>query len=319
VSDPVQLTRKIREALAPCALARWPTPLEPAPALARALGVAALALKREDRAAGPCGGNKVRGLEFLLAGAPAGTVFVTVGGCGSTHCLATAVCAPAVGGRAAVVHFPQPETPACRAVAAACRARAAIVVRAPARAAVPLALVRAWRAARALGPRRWIPAGGAHPRAVVGHLLAGLELAVQLAVPPAEIVVPLGSGGTAAGLALAMRVLGWPTRVVAVRVAPAVVANRWRVARLARGAAALLARAGIAVPRARAVRFELVDALGTGYGHPTPAGEAARQLAAEHGLVLDSTYGGKALAALRARAAPGGMVVFWQTFALPLP
>jgi D-cysteine desulfhydrase len=319
VSDPAQLTRKIRQALAPCALARWPTALEPAPALARALGVAALALKREDRATGPCGGNKVRGLEFLLAGAPAGTVFVTVGGCGSTHCLATAVCAAAVGGRAAVVHFPQAETPACRAVEAACRARAAIVMRAPALAALPIAVARAWRAARRLGPRRWIPAGGAHPRAVVGHLLAGLELAEQLAAPPAEIVVPLGSGGTAAGLALALRVLGWPTRVVAVRVAPALVANRWRAARLARGAAALLTRFGIAVPRARAVPFEVVDALGAGYGRPTPAGEAARRLAAEHGLVLDSTYGGKALAALRARAAPPGLVVFWHTFALPRP
>jgi D-cysteine desulfhydrase len=154
---------------------------------------------------------------------------------------------------------------------------------------------------------------------VVGHLLAGLELAEQLPGPPAEIVVPLGSGGTAAGLALAMRVLGWPTRVVAVRVAPALVANRWRAARLARGAAALLARAGIVLPRARAVPFEVVDALGAGYGRPTPAGEAARRLAAEHGLVLDSTYGAKALAALRARAAPSGVVVFWQTFALPVP
>src|SRR5207244_7641173 len=46
----------------------WPTPLEPAPpALAGAVGVAALALKREDRSARRCGGNKVRGLEFLLA------------------------------------------------------------------------------------------------------------------------------------------------------------------------------------------------------------------------------------------------------------
>src|SRR5256886_9139051 len=82
VSDPARLSEKIRAALQPRRLGEWPTPLEPAPALAAALGVAALGLKREDRAAAPGGGNKVRGLEFLLAGVPPGTVFVTAGGAG---------------------------------------------------------------------------------------------------------------------------------------------------------------------------------------------------------------------------------------------
>src|SRR5256885_11120815 len=81
VSDPERLTRKIRAALAPCSLGQWPTPLEPVPpALARALGLEALWVKREDRSSPRYGGNKVRGLEFLLAGAPPASVFVTVGG-----------------------------------------------------------------------------------------------------------------------------------------------------------------------------------------------------------------------------------------------
>src|SRR2546426_4921973 len=144
-----------------------------------------------------------RSLEFLLAGARPDTVFAPLGGTGSPHCLATAVHAAAAGGRAVLAQFPQPETPASRAVASACRARAALVVHAGARASLPLAVLDAWRRAGALGPRRWIPGGGAHPRAVVGHLLAGLELASQLASPPDAIVLPLGTGGTAAGLALA--------------------------------------------------------------------------------------------------------------------
>jgi D-cysteine desulfhydrase len=218
--DPARLTQKIRATLAPCGLGDWPTPLEPAPpSLARAVGVAALALKREDRSASRCGGNKVRGLEFLLAGALPGTVFVTVGGTGSTHCLATAVHAAVLSCRTALAQFPQPDTPASRAVAAASAARAALVVRARSRATLPLALLSAWRGARALGkgPRRWIPAGGAHPRAVVGHLLAGLELAEQAPEPPDAIVLPLGTGGTAAGVALAVAVLGWPTRTAGAR------------------------------------------------------------------------------------------------------
>src|SRR2546426_2376143 len=53
---------------------------------------------REDRSSARYGGNKVRALEFLLAGARPGTVFVTLGGTRSTHCLATAVHAAAAGG-----------------------------------------------------------------------------------------------------------------------------------------------------------------------------------------------------------------------------
>src|SRR5439155_712370 len=83
--------------------------------------------------------------------------------------------AHAVGGRAVLAQFPQHDTPASRAVAAACRAQAALVVRARVRGSLPLAVLAAWRRAGALGPRRWIPGGGAHPRAVVGQLLGGLE------------------------------------------------------------------------------------------------------------------------------------------------
>jgi 1-aminocyclopropane-1-carboxylate deaminase/D-cysteine desulfhydrase-like pyridoxal-dependent ACC family enzyme len=293
----------------------WPTPLDPARALARATGVTALWLKREDRA----GGNKVRGLEFLLAGAAPDTVFVTVGGTGSTHCLATAVQARRLGHRIVLAQFPQPDTDASRAVAAATTRAADLVIRAKTQVGLPVAVIRAWLAARRLGTPRWIPGGGAHARAVVGHLLATLELATQLDGPPDAIVVPLGTGGTAAGIALGVSWMGWPTRVVAVRVAPRLVANRWRTTRLACGAAQVLEAADrqFRIPHS-AFRIEVVNGLGAGYGHPSPAGERARGLAAEHGLRLDPTYSAKAFAALR-QLATGNVqrVVFWHTFAWP--
>jgi 1-aminocyclopropane-1-carboxylate deaminase/D-cysteine desulfhydrase-like pyridoxal-dependent ACC family enzyme len=314
VSDPERLTRKIRAALAPCSLGRWPTPLEPAPALAAEAGLDALWLKREDRSSPRYGGNKVRGLEFLFAGAPRGSVFVTVGGTGSTHCLATAVHATGVACRAVLAQFPQPDTEASRAVAAACAAHAALVVRAPTRAGLPFAVLAAWRGARRFGPRRWIPGGGAHPRAVAGQLLGALELAGQVSAPPDAIVAPLGTGGTVAGLLLGIALLEWPTEVIGVRVAPPLIANRWRTLWLARRAHRLLARSGIALtpPRAPVV----VDGLGgRGYGDATVEGEAARRLAAGHGLPLDSTYGAKAFAVLLARGrGEVRRVVFWHTF-----
>lgn len=306
--DAAAFATKIRSAMEHCSLGDWPTPLDPAPALARAAGVDALWLKREDRS----GGNKVRGLEFLLAGARPDAVFVTMGGTGSSHCLATAVHARKLGHRIVLAQFPQPDTEACRAVAAATVRAADRVVCSATRFGLPLAVARAWLAARRLGAPQWIPGGGAHPRAVVGHVLATLELATQLEEPPDVIVVPLGTGGTAAGIALGVAWLRWRTRVVAVRVAPSLVANRWRTTRLARQAAQLLGA------RDLEFRIEVRDELGAGYGHPTPAGEGARALAAQYDVRLDSTYGAKAFAALlKQSAGHGHRVVFWHTFAWP--
>jgi 1-aminocyclopropane-1-carboxylate deaminase/D-cysteine desulfhydrase-like pyridoxal-dependent ACC family enzyme len=310
------LATKIRRAFAPCSLGSWPTPLEAQPALARALGLDTIWLKREDLA----GGNKVRGLEFLLAGAPPRSVFVTMGGAGSSHALATARSAQRQGHRTAVALFPQPETDASRSVARA-TASIASVVSASSLLTLPWAVLRAWRAARHLGSGspRWIPGGGAAPRAVIGHLLASLELSAQLDTPPDAIVVPLGTGGTAAGIALGIAWLGWSTRVVAVRVASRFVANRWRTLRLARAAAVTIRDAGVefGVPRS-AIRVEVVAGMGEGYGHPSAEGEAARALAAEHRVRLDPTYGAKAFGIFLRRTTHNvRRAVFWHTFAWP--
>ena len=310
------LTTKIRAAFAPRSLGAWPTALEPQPPLARALGVEALWLKREDLA----GGNKVRGLEFLFANVALRSVFVTVGGSGSSHCLTTARCARAEGHRTALALFKQPTTEATRAVGAAIMAEAHLVMRASSIATLPWAVLRTWLAARRIGKGtpHWIPGGGADPRAVLGHCLAALELSAQLETPPDSIVVPLGTGGTAAGIALGVAALGWSTRVIAVRVAPWIAANRWRTLRLARQAAVLLERAGIErVPRS-AIRVEVVNALGAGYGYPTTEGERARRLASDHGLRLEPTYGAKAFSVyFQKKKYDLRRTVFWHTFAWP--
>src|SRR3989442_13288209 len=100
------LATKIRTAFAPCSLGAWPTPLEAQPNLARARGLRTLWLKRADRA----GGNKVRGLEFLFAGVPSQSVFVTIEATGSSHWLTAARCARARVHRTAVPLCPQRET-----------------------------------------------------------------------------------------------------------------------------------------------------------------------------------------------------------------
>ena len=306
--ESADFTRKIRTALTPCSLGVWPTPLD-----AAATG---LWIKREDQSSAVYGGNKVRGLEFLLARLPSHAALVTVGGWGSTHCLATTVHAHALGYRVALAQFPQGRSETGDAVARACRERADVCLRANRWTGFPGALVRAWRRAQAMGSRRWIPGGGARADAVVGQMLGGFEIEAQLPDAPAAIVVPLGSGGTAAGLLLAVAALGWPTRVVAVRVAPAIVANGFRVRSLARSARRLLARHGLDVPAPRFGGLRVLDGIGRGYGYPTVAGEAARERARALGLTLDSTYGGKAFAALAHPELRGlDRIVFWHTYA----
>src|SRR5256885_16829014 len=93
VMDPIELTRKIRMTLAPCSLGAWPTPLDARPDLESATR-AELSLKREDRSSSRYGGHKVRGLEFPLAGLPAGPVCGTIGRAGSTPRPATAAHPP---------------------------------------------------------------------------------------------------------------------------------------------------------------------------------------------------------------------------------
>src|SRR6266699_4632487 len=74
---------------APVCLGTWPTPVEPAPRLAAAAGLAADALwiKRDDLSGLGGGGNKVRKLQYTCAEALAAgaTTLVTSGAAHSNH------------------------------------------------------------------------------------------------------------------------------------------------------------------------------------------------------------------------------------------
>ena len=282
------------------------------------LGGASLLVKRDDLTTPTLGGNKARALELLLADVEAGDVLLTVGSTGSTHALALAHFAARLGARTEVITWPQEEHDVSLATAARLREVARVTAARSPATAMLRAAVR-----RLLGRVRWIAAGGSTPLGALGHAAAALELADQLArehaSPPDTIVVPLGSGGTAAGLLVGLELAGLPTRVLGVRVVPRVVANRRRVLALARRAAALFGeRAGVAAPVIDSARFAIEDTqYGGAYARETRASRTSQELVlAREGPALEGTYSAKALAAAlaHARSAPAERVLYWLTF-----
>jgi D-cysteine desulfhydrase len=295
-------------------------------------------LKRDDQNAVVVGGNKVRALEFLLGSLAPGEVVVTAGGMGSNHVYATAVHAARLGGRTIAARWPHEMGPEARTVSEAARAVCATTVD---YGWIGGALIRvaAWRvgagvsAAAGTGPgagRRYLPIGGSTPLGILGHVNAGLELGRQIAAgdlpDPSHVVVPLGSGGTAAGLSLGLGITGSRATVVAARVAPRVVANITRIR-------VLIERTRRLMRRISGVRYELSAApvlvdhtvYGGAYGRPLAAGDDAAALLRGAGsglesLTLDSTYAAKAAATAlaiggdRTVGRASTRVMLWVTF-----
>jgi 1-aminocyclopropane-1-carboxylate deaminase/D-cysteine desulfhydrase-like pyridoxal-dependent ACC family enzyme len=302
------------------ALGRFPTRVHAAPRLGADLGLD-LWVKRDDESGAGYGGNKVRKLELCLAEALAAGArrVVTIGGLGSNQVVAAAHYARQLGLGCDALLFDQPDTPILRANL---RADLALGAR--------LHPVRGWRDApataagllRALGRDVYpLGPGSSSPLGTVGYVAAALELEEQVArgacPEPAVIFVPLGSGGTAAGLLLGLAQTRLRTRVAAVRVVHPALAGTVRTCLLAWRAARLLASCGADLRPFAAARLEVVRGfLGPGYGATTPQSTAAvERAAAREGLPLETTYTGKTLAALIARAAAlRGPVLLWDTF-----
>src|SRR5687767_8593277 len=154
------------------ALCALPTPLE----RVAAPDGRPLLVKRDDLSAEPLGGNKARGLEWIVGTLRGGDRVVTVGPTGSNSALATALYARRVGATTTVVRWGQEMNDAATAVGAHIREHARVIDASNVVAAYAVATVLRWRQ-RAT----WVPAGAATPRAVLGHVNAALELAGQLA------------------------------------------------------------------------------------------------------------------------------------------
>jgi D-cysteine desulfhydrase len=310
----------LAETLPHLALSERPTTVRELPGLG-------IWVKEDGRfGSGGWGGNKVRKLEWLIPDARrrGRRSILTFGGLGTNWGLATALYAREHGIETALALLDQPIDAHVKAQLARLEASGARIYRTHSKARtvamLPWLLARNARRGR---PPYLLPAGGSSPVGALGYVEAALEVAAQVAdgaLPePAHVVVPVGTGGTAAGLALGFQLAGLRTRVVGVVVNDQLRLDARVLARLARRTASLLERRGAGVGRLQLEpdMLDLTrDQIGAGYGHPTEAASRAAGLAAEEGRELDPVYTAKAMAgllALREQGRLGDPVLFVHT------
>jgi len=307
------------------ALAHLPTPLEPAPALTRALGGPRLFIKRDDCTGLAGGGGKVRKLEFLVGDALArgADVLVTEGGAQSNHCRQTAAAAAKTGLDCVLVLSPShaPGFTGNLLLDYLLGARVVMVERAADRA---LGMEEAARELRDAGRRPYlIPTGGSTGVGAVGYVAAWREMEEQaraLGIVVDAVVFCSGSGGTHGGLAVGARLFGSATEVVGISDGAPRADLREMVLRVARETAAVLGTP-LALSADDIVLHD--EYAPEGYGVPSAAMvEAVRLVARTEGLLLDPVYTGKAMAGLiglirRHRFGPDQTVVFIHTGGTP--
>jgi 1-aminocyclopropane-1-carboxylate deaminase/D-cysteine desulfhydrase-like pyridoxal-dependent ACC family enzyme len=266
-------------------------------------------IKRDDLTAEPIGGNKVRALEFLLAQFPRGSRVITGGSRGSTHVLSTILHARNLGIEIEAASWPQEMNDVARTVDARIERE---TTRRHFRHPVTAAAWLTWKAWRG---EHVIPAGGTTPRGMLGHVYAAFELAEQvragLLPRPDRIVVPLGTGGTAVGLAMGLALCMGPRMVVGARVVPWIIARESRLRRLTVSLAREIHRVTGNWPGVRDEADVVVaeGVYGGAYGRPL----AGAPHATPNGVSLDPTYSAKAFVAANQWARERN-TLFWMTF-----
>jgi D-cysteine desulfhydrase len=293
-------------------LAVLPTPLHRARALEARLGGGPLYLKRDDLTGFGVAGNKARPLEFLLGDALArdADTLITAGAPGSNFIAAAALAARVCGLECEILVAGHPT--GSDALELANRSGARLIFTGAGRDDLDRLVVE--HADKLGGNPYPVPRGGATAVGALGFVHAASELADQLAgedtAEDAVVVLPTGSGASLAGFLAGRAAIGatWPTYGVSVS-RPA---DRMRaeVLDLAERCAALTGG-----PAPKEGDLHLIDATSTGFGTVTDADrDAMRVMLDTEGILLDPTYGAKAMAAVRETAGP---VVLWLTGGLP--
>ena len=305
-------------------LSRFPTPLEAAPRLGKALGIERLWVKRDDCICLGGGGNKVRKLEYLVADAlsKGARTLITDGGVQSNHARLTAAAAAKVGMKALLV-LGAPELGDNNGNLILDNLFGADILFMEGASVKDMEEAMDHEAAKlsVAGKRPYIiPIGGSTPLGDLGYVDAVKELAEQADFDDPIIFAAVGSGGTLTGLLLGCRLYMPKAKVIGVAVAGGTNHIKRHMAECFKGAAELL---GVEETLSVDDIDIIDDCYGTSYGVPCPGGDEAVKLAAStEGILLDPVYTGKAMYGLREAVKRDVFdktrpVVFWHTGGSP--
>lgn len=315
-------------------LAQLPTPIRPLAALGDRL------FMKQDGLSGPVyGGNKIRKLEFLLGEALAEgrKSVITYGAAGSNHALATAVCCRPLGLHAICILSPQQSSPHVRKNLLMHSAMGSELHLCSSHTAFPaLTQQISNRCLSEEGCEPYIiPTGGTNFLGSLGFVEAAFELAEQM--EPDVIYLPMGTGGTLAGLLVGLKLAGLKTRVEAIRVVDPAFRNETHVKQLCDELCKNLLPPLATLentedredfsPCSSEVDLPVIEEsdivirnefYGEDYGIPTAAGrEAVETFLTLENVHLENTYTGKTAAALlhdlRSGKLDGQTVLYWNT------
>ena len=324
VNEYPRLAGKLRK----WSFASLPTPISHHEVALRS-GSRSLSIKHDDQSNAIYGGNKVRKLEYIFQRAKErGAVRIaTFGAVGSNHALATAIFAKEFGFDCTCFLAHQKRTTNIAKTLKLHLDFGTELVRYGG-GVDRLELFRRYL----LNRKTWvIPLGGTCWLGAVGFVNAGLELAAQIdsgeLEVPDRIYIANGTMGSVAGLAIGIALAGLPIEIHAIRVADNRFAKREVLDRLMNKTTMLLNRLDPTVPLAAATRTRIIwrdEFYAGGYASVDDATTRAVEFARDNlGLVLDTTYTGKAMAALLHDLQvndDGASMLFWNTYnSRPLP
>ena len=302
-------------------LGHFPTPLHRADPLGQQLGQDQLWLKRDDLTGFSWGGNKVRTAEFLLGDAVQNDIqeLVVSGGPSSNFVALMTAAASTVGIHVHQVSYGNRDTNSHPALAASARLGATVTFTGSNNRAETDDVGQRLAADRRHFGRRAqaIPRGGATPIGSLGFLFAALELQDQIlsaGIEPGAVVIPVGSGGSVAGLLAGAEICKATWKIVGPSVSRAPGAMHDAVVSKAVACAALVGEKLDATSLHQ--RLELFDARGPGFGAADSGLRAfSRDVQAATGFCLDPVYNAKALHWLAGSERPeaGRPVIYWHT------
>ena len=286
-------------------LGHFPTPLEPMPALSRALGGPNLFIKRDDCTGLGTGGNKTRKLEFLMGEAvqQGAEIVVTQGAVQTNHGRQTAAAAARLGLKCEIllerrVREPESGYEVQGNVLLDRLFGATLSFHEPGDMNAR-ALARTEALRREGRKAYFIPGGGSNPVGALGYVDCAVELLKQandLGLRIDYLVHATGSTGTQAGLLAGLEGMNTGIPVLGISVRNPKAQQEQAVHALAQATAEHVGVKG-GIDRARVVAFS--DYVGDGYGVPTPGMvEAVALTAHSEGILLDPVYSGKGMAGL---------------------